>query len=99
MKYTEERITYAMKLHRMGLSTKDICGKLGICRQTFYHWQKYYSGIGLTKLRELSSLKNENTALKKIVADLSLATSMLQQEQKAIDPPAGALSLRSIPED
>jgi len=80
MKYTEERITYAMKLHRMGLSNRDICGKLGICRQTFYYWKKYYSGIGLTKLRELSSLKKENTALKKIVADLSLATRMLRRD-------------------
>lgn len=80
MKHKDERISYAMKLHKLGLSATDICRKLGICRQTYYRWRKQYSGIGLTKLREISALKKENTALKKIVADLSLTAQMLRQD-------------------
>lgn len=80
MKYKEERVSYAMKLHILGLSAKDICRKLGICRQTFYYWKKQYSGMGLGKLREISLLKKENTSLKRIVADLTLETRMLRRD-------------------
>jgi len=80
MKYKEERISYAMKLHNLGLSARDICIKLGICSKTFESWMKLYSGMGLSKLREISLLKKENTALKKIVADLSLETRMLRDD-------------------
>lgn len=45
---------------------------------TFYNWKKKYGGLGVSELRELRQLKEENAKLKQMVADLSLDKQMLQ---------------------
>ena len=47
--------------------------------QTFYRWRKKYSGVGVTELRELRQLREENRKLKQLVADLSLDKHILQE--------------------
>ena len=42
-------------------------------------WKKKYSGLGLSELRELRQLREENAKLKRLVADLSLDRHMLQE--------------------
>jgi len=54
--------------------------KHGISQQTFYLWKKKYAGLGLNELRELRQLREENTKLKRLVADLSLDRHILQEE-------------------
>ena len=51
---------------------------MGISEATFYNWKKKYGGLGVTELRRLRQLEEENSQLKKIVADLSLDKQMLQ---------------------
>jgi len=51
---------------------------MGISEATFYAWKKKYGGLGVSELRELRQLKEENTRLKQMVADLSLDKQMLQ---------------------
>jgi putative transposase len=62
-----------------GEKAAEICRKLGISEQTFYTCKRKYSGIGLSELRELRQLREENSKLKKLVADLSLDRHMLQE--------------------
>ena len=64
---------------RGGEKAVDICRKLGISEQTFYTWKRKYSEIRLSELRELRQLRDENSKLKKLVADLSLDRHMLQE--------------------
>ena len=45
---------------------------------TYYNWKKKYGGLGLSELRRLKQLEEENRQLKKLVADLSLDKQMLQ---------------------
>ena len=52
---------------------------MGISEQTFYVWTRKYAGLGLSELRELRQLREENTKLKRLVADLSLDRHMLQE--------------------
>ena len=52
--------------------------KMGISEATFYNWRKKYGGLGLSELRRLCQLEEENRRLKQIVADLSLDKAMLQ---------------------
>jgi putative transposase len=52
---------------------------VGISEQTFYVWKRKYAGLGLSELRELRQLREENTKLKRLVADLSLDRHMLQE--------------------
>jgi putative transposase len=77
--HTEEQILQALRQAEGGEKAAEICRKLGISEQTFYTWKRKYSGIGLSELRELRQLRDENGKLKKLVADLSLDRHMLQE--------------------
>ena len=55
---------------------------MGISEATFYNWKKKYGGLGVSELRELRQLKEENFRLKQMVADLSLDKQMLQDVVK-----------------
>ena len=52
--------------------------KLGIGDATFYKWRQKYGGLGPSELRRLRQLEKENNKLKRLVADRSLDTAMLQ---------------------
>jgi putative transposase len=77
-RFTEEQIAFALRQHESGISVADICRKMGVSDASFYLWKKKYAGMGLTELRRLKSLEEENRQLKKLVADLSLDKQMLQ---------------------
>jgi putative transposase len=62
-----------------GETVAEICRKHGISQQTFYLWKKKYVGFGLSELRELRQLREENAKLKRLVADLSLDRHVLQE--------------------
>ena len=77
-RYSVEQIVAAVKQHELGTSAADISRKLGIAEQTFYRWKKHYGGLEPEEVRELKQLRDENTKLKRLVADLSLDKVMLQ---------------------
>ena len=77
-RHTEEQIAFALKQAEVGISIQEICRKMGIGEATFYNWKKKYSGLGISELRRLKQLEEENRKLKQLVADLSLDKKMLQ---------------------
>ena len=77
-KFTEEQIAFALHQAQTGTSVEEVCRKLGISQATFYAWRKKFGGMGLSELRRLRQLEEENRKLKQIVADLSLDKAMLQ---------------------
>ena len=81
-KFTEAQIVFAIKQAETGTPVEELCRKLGITSATFYNWKKKYGGLGITELRRLKQLEEENSKLKKIVADLSLDKQMLQDVLK-----------------
>jgi putative transposase len=77
--HTEEQILRALHQAEGGTKVADICRKHGVSEATYYVWKKKYSGLGLSELRELRQLREENAKLKRLVADLSLDRHMLQE--------------------
>jgi len=77
-RFTEEQIAFALKQQELGSAVDEICRKMGIAQATFFNWKKKYSGLGPSELRRLKQLEEENRNLKRLVADLSLDKSMLQ---------------------
>lgn len=77
-KFTEEQITFVLKQAESGVSVDEICRKTGISDATFYIWRKKFGGRGISELRRLRQLEDENKKLKQLVADLSLDKAMLQ---------------------
>lgn len=81
-RFTEQQIAFALKQAESGISIDEVCRKLGISEATFYNWKKKYGGLGVSELRKLKQLEEENFKLKQIVADLSLDKQMLQDALK-----------------
>ena len=77
--HTEEQILRALHQAESGAKVADICREHGVSEATYYVWKKKYSGLGLSELRELRQLREENANLKRLVADLSLDRHMLQE--------------------
>lgn len=78
-KFTDEQIAFALKQADVGTRVEEICRKIGISQATFYSWKQKYGGLGISELRRLKQLEDENRRLKRLVADLSLDKEMLQE--------------------
>jgi putative transposase len=77
--HSEEAILRVLREAESGETVVEVCRKHGISQQTFYLWKKKYAGLGLSELRELRQLREENGKLKRLVADLSLDRHILQE--------------------
>lgn len=77
-KFTEEQIAFALKQAESGTRVEEVCRKMGISQATLYAWRKKFGGLGVSELRRLRQLEEENRKLKQLVADLSLDKAMLQ---------------------
>ena len=73
-----EQIVAILKQAELGMPVADVVRHVGISEQTFYRWKKLYSGLQSDQVRELKQLQDENSRLKKLVAELSLDKAVLQ---------------------
>lgn len=78
-RFTEEQIAFALRQSESGTPLEEICRKLGVSQQTFYRWKRKFAGMGVSEVRRLRQLEEENRKLKQLVADLSLDKAMLQE--------------------
>ena len=77
-RFTEEQIAFALRQAEGGTPVAEVCRKLGVSEQTFYRWKRKFAGMGVSEVRRLRQLEEENRKLKQLVADLSLDKRMLQ---------------------
>ena len=77
-RFSVEQIVAVLKQAELGMPVADLIRKVGISEQTFYRWRKQYAGMESDQVRELKQLQDENTRLKKLVAELSLDKVILQ---------------------
>ncbi len=78
-RFTVEQIAMALRQGEVGTPVAEIIRKLEISEQTYYRWKKKYGGLGVSELRELRVIHDENRRLKTLVADLSLDKTILQE--------------------
>jgi putative transposase len=76
-KISEEQIAYALRQAESGSPVGDVCRQLGVSEATFYAWKKKYAHLGVSELRRLRQLEDENNRLKRLVADVTLDKHML----------------------
>ena len=74
-----EQIVAVLRQVEAGARVAEICCKVGISQATYYLWKRQYSGVGVSELRELRQLREENGRLKRLVADLSMDRQILQE--------------------
>ena len=78
-RFSEEQITYALRQVEAGTPPADVCRQLGCSEASFYIWKKRYGNLGMTEVKELRQLRDENTRLKRLVADLTLDKHILAE--------------------
>ena len=77
-KFTETQIVLALKEYEAGKSVADLCRELGVNKQTFYNWNKKYSGMESQDLKRLKELEDENRKLKQMYAELAMDNKVLK---------------------
>lgn len=77
-KYTEEQIVKILKEADAGVKLGELCRKYGFSEATYYNWKAKYGGMGVSDIKRLKQLEDENRRLKEIVADLTLDNQALK---------------------
>jgi transposase-like protein len=62
-----------------GKTAGEVCRQLGVSEQTYSRWRKEYGGLRVDQARRLKELEQENTGLKKIVAEQALDVAILRE--------------------
>ena len=62
--HTEEQIAAVLRQAEAGEKVSELCRKVGISEATYYAWKKRYAGLGVSELRELRQLRDENGPVK-----------------------------------
>ncbi|MFZ1291462.1 MAG: transposase [Melioribacteraceae bacterium] len=86
VKFTTEQIINKLReaevMHTEGKSIDLICKQLEIHEQTYYRWRKEYGSIRIDQAKKMKVLEQENSRLKKIVAELTIDNSILKEASR-----------------
>ena len=77
-RHTEAQIIAALKQVEAGRTVDDVARECGVSGGTIYAWKAKYGGLEVSEAQRLRSLEDENSRLKRLVADLSLDKEMLK---------------------
>jgi len=84
--YTPEQIITKLReaevLLSQGATIAVVSKKIGVSDYTYYRWRKEYGGMRVDQAHRLKELEQENSRLKKLVADLSLDNSILKEASR-----------------
>jgi putative transposase len=78
-RFTEAQIIAVLKEHEAGMKTGDLARKHGISEATLYNWKAKFGGMDVSDAKKLRALEDENSKLKKLLADAMLDNSALKE--------------------
>jgi putative transposase len=77
--FTEEQIIGILREQEVGAKTADVCRKHGVSSATFYKWKAKFGGLDVSDAKRLRAVEDENTRLKKLLAEAMLDNAMLKE--------------------
>jgi len=77
-RFSEIQIVGILKEHEAGLATNEVCRRHGISPATFYSWKSKFGGLEVSDVAKIKALEDENSRLKRIVADQVLNIDVLK---------------------
>jgi putative transposase len=78
-RFTEEQIIGVLREHEAGAKTAELARKHGVSEATLYNWKAKYGGMDVSEAKRLKQLEDENSKLKKLLADAMLDASALRE--------------------
>jgi putative transposase len=78
-RFTEEQIIGVLREHEAGAKTAELARKHGVSEATLYNWKAKYGGMEVSEAKRLKQLEDENSKLKKLLADAMLDASALRE--------------------
>ena len=67
-----------LKEAESGIPVKELCRKHGFSDASFYNWRSRYGGMELSDIKRLKALEQENSRLKKLLAETMLDKEALE---------------------
>jgi putative transposase len=64
--------------HEAGISVADLCRKHGVSDASIYKWKAKFGGMDVSEAKRLRTLEDENTRLKRLLADAMLDNAALK---------------------
>ena len=77
-RFSEVQIVGVLNEHESGLATNEVCRRHGISPVTFYSWKSKFGGLEVSDVAKIKTLEDENSRLKRIVADQVLNIDVLK---------------------
>jgi putative transposase len=77
-RFNEEQIIAILKEHEAGIAVAELCRKHGVSDASIYKWKAKYGGMDVSEAKRLKSLEDENTRLKRLLADAMLDNAALK---------------------
>ena len=77
-RFTEEQIIGILREQEAGMKTADVCRKHGLSEGTFYKWKAKFGGLDVSEAKRLRALEDENSKLKKLLAETMLDIAVLK---------------------
>jgi len=78
-RYSEEQVIGILREGESGTPVKTVCAKHNISEATYYAWKRKYGGMDVSEARRLRSLEEENSRLKRLVADQAVQIQVLKE--------------------
>jgi len=77
-RYTEEQIIKMLRESEAGSPVAEVCRRHGVSEWSFYRWRQKYGGMTVSDAKRLKALQEENSRLKKIVAQQAIDIDLLR---------------------
>ena len=77
-RFSEEQIIAILREQEAGAPTAEVCRRHGVSTATFYKWKARFAGMGVSEAKRLKALEDENSQLKRMLADAMLDNTALK---------------------
>ncbi len=81
-RFTSEQIVAILRDAEKGGPREEFFKKHNVSEQTYYRWKKMYGGLGLSEVRRIKELEDENRRLKQLAGEQALVIETLKEYQK-----------------
>ncbi len=78
-RFSDEQIIAILKEQEAGVPTANVCRRHGVSSATFYRWKAKFGGLEVSEAKRLRQLEDENTKLRKLLAEAMLDNAMFEE--------------------